>query len=89
VIPPALGLALVLILFSASLHHALRGREAADLGYSALTALAGFVLGEWLAQAMRLPGPKIGLLHVLPAMGGAWALMLAVDEWRRRRSPRP
>ncbi len=83
-ITPALGLALVLILLSACLHHAVLGRQATDLGRDILAASAGFAVGEALARASGSQLATLGALHPLYALGGAWgAMLLAAWGWRR------
>ena len=83
-ITPALGMALLLILLCASLHHALRGRRATDLGRDALAAAAGFAVGEAVARAGGSRLAMLGALHPLYALGGAWgAMLLAAWAWRR------
>ncbi|HQZ70360.1 MAG: hypothetical protein ACH37Z_01095 [Anaerolineae bacterium] len=85
-ITPALGLALVLVLLSACLHHALLGRLATDLGRDVLAAAAGFAVGEALARATGSRLAMLGALHPIYALSGAWgAMLLAAWGWRRAK----
>lgn len=86
-ISPALGMALVLILLSASLHHALRGRDTVGWARDCLAAAAGFAIGEALARATGSTRAMLGALHLLHALGGAWGAML-LAAWGGRRGTR-
>lgn len=81
-LPPGLALALLAVALSGSLFHALFGRTmrgyAAALGVAAL----GFAAGELFARLIDSHGGRLGGVHLVHGVVGAWAAMIV---WRRLR----
>lgn len=80
-LPPGFALALLVIALSGSLFHTLWGRTmrgyAAALGVAAL----GFIAGELFARLIESHGGRLGGVHLLHGVIGAW---LAMGAWRWR-----
>lgn len=83
-LPPGFALALLVVALSGSLFHALWGRTmrgyAAALGVAAL----GFTGGELFARLIESHAGRLGGVHLLHGVIGAW-LAMAVWRWRARR----
>ena len=73
-LPPAMLLALCLVLLSAFVYHTAFGRSGRGLALSLVAALAGMVLGEALARGLG-QGPRVGELHLVHGLAGAWLCM--------------
>ncbi len=73
--PPAYALAFLLVVLSGTVFHALFGRSWRGLLVSLAAAGIGFALGEVLARFMGVEVGRLGPLHPVLALAGAWLVM--------------
>ena len=79
---PALLLAVVLVLLSASVYHAAFGKSLRGFFVTVLAAFSGFLLGEALARGLGHERFALGQIHLLHALLGAWLGMgIAARRW--------
>lgn len=81
-LPPGLALALLVVALSGSLFHALFGRTMRGYAASLGVAAAGFAAGELFARLIDSHGGRLGGVHLVHGVVGAWAAMIV---WRRLR----
>lgn len=81
-LPPGLALALLVVALSGSLFHALFGRTTRGFALAIGVAGAGFVAGEAFARLIESHAGRLGGVHLVHGVVGAWAAM-ALWRWRR------
>jgi hypothetical protein len=78
--PPALLLTVVLVLLSALGFHAVAGRTARGLALFVIAALAGFLAGEIVARALAPTFGRLGPVHIVHGLAGAWLFLLVARQ---------
>lgn|GEM_PF-5407300 len=80
-LPPGLALALLVIALSGSLFHTIFGRTTRGFAAAIWIAGAGFVFGELFARLIDSHGGRLGGVHLIHGVAGAWVAM-ALWRWR-------
>lgn len=82
-LPPSLILAFVLSSFYALLFYVIFGHGWSRLIFYWTAGVLGFILGEWLANALSLSIFSVGDLNLIEGSLVSWVSLFAVRAWRR------